>query len=153
MRILCNDEKAVKPEMIEMFSLAAELCLEREGLSPDNMEVSISFVSKEEIHELNKAYRNVDSHTDVLSFPLVEDFCSITEDREILLGDVVICLEKAEEQAEEYGHTLQREVVYLFVHSICHLLGYDHMEPEEKAEMRALEEEVMTALELEKPRL
>ena len=67
-----------------------------------------------------------------------------------MLGDVVICLEKAREQAEEFGHSEEREIVYLFVHSVFHLLGYDHMEDEEKAEMRSAEEKVMSFLELER---
>ena len=111
------------------------------------MEISLSFVSKDEIHRLNRIYRNVDRHTDVLSFPMVEDFNEIEEDdEEILLGDVVICREQAREQAKEYGHSEERELTYLFVHSVLHLLGYDHMEDEEKKEMRAREEEVMTQL-------
>lgn len=150
MRILCNDESAVTAEMMDVFVKAATLCAENEGLCPDNMEVSLSFVSKEEIHDLNRNYRNVDSPTDVLSFPLIEDIGDLDDGEEILLGDVVICQEKAEEQAEEYGHSVERELVYLFVHSICHLLGYDHMEEDEKAEMRQREEAVMTALSLER---
>lgn len=150
MRIMCNDENAVTAEMMDVFVKAAVLCVENEGLCPDNMEVSLSFVSKEEIHDLNKSYRNVDSPTDVLSFPLIEDMEDMDDGEEILLGDVVICQEKAEEQAEEYRHSVERELVYLFVHSICHLLGYDHMEEDEKAEMRQREEAVMTALSLER---
>jgi probable rRNA maturation factor len=67
----------------------------------------------------------------------------LPDDGEIMLGDVIICRQRAEEQAEEFGHSVEREMVYLFVHSVCHLLGYDHMEDEEKAEMRAKEESVM----------
>ena len=81
----------------------------------------------EEIHQLNKMYRQVDRPTDVLSFPMIEDFNEIDwedEEEEILLGDVVICLEQAQKQAEEYGHSQMREIVYLFVHSVLHLLGY-----------------------------
>ena len=150
MRIVYNDENAVTAEMMNVFVKAATLCVENEGLFSGNMAVSLSFVSKDEIHDLNRTYRNVDSPTDVLSFPLVEDFREIDEDEELLLGDVVICREKAEEQAEEYGHSVERELVYLFVHSICHLLGYDHMEEDEKAEMRQREEAVMKALSLER---
>jgi len=107
-------------------------------------------VSKEEIRELNNQYRGIDNHTDVLSFPLIEDFDEVDPDDEYMLGDVVICLEKAREQAEEFGHSEAREIVYLFVHSVCHLLGFDHMEEDEKQEMRTREEEVMTLLDLER---
>lgn len=150
MRILYNDEKFAAGMLADRFMAAALLCLENEGIASDNVEISLSFVSKEEIHSLNKLYRNVDNHTDVLSFPLVEDFDDLDGDEDVLLGDVVICPEKAYEQAEEYGHSRERELVYLFVHSVLHLLGYDHMDEEEKAQMRAFEEKVMTALELER---
>ena len=86
--------------------------------------------------------------TDVLSFPQVDDLADIDQKRPYLLGDVVLCTAQAERQAEEYGHSVDRELVYLFVHSMCHLVGYDHMEEDEKALMRAVEEKVMRALDL-----
>ena len=150
MRILCSSEKAVENQLMKTFEEAACLCLEKEGLDPQRAEISLSFVSKEEIHRLNRMYRNVDRHTDVLSFPLIEDFNEVNDDEEMLLGDVVICREQAREQAKEYGHSEEREGVYLFVHSVLHLLGYDHMEQEEKQEMRDREEEVMAQLGLER---
>ena len=150
MRILYSEENILDNAMLEDLEKAAVLCVEKEGLPADNAEISLTFVSKEEIRELNNQYRGIDNHTDVLSFPLIEDFDFIDEDDEYMLGDVVICLEKAREQAEEYGHSERREIVYLFVHSVCHLLGFDHMEEDEKKEMRQREEEVMTLLELER---
>ena len=150
MRILCSEENVLDAVMMETLEKEARCCVENEGLMPDNAEISLTFVSKEEIRELNGTYRGIDRDTDVLSFPMIEDFNYIEPDDEMMLGDVVICLEKAREQAEEFGHSEQREIVYLFVHSVCHLLGYDHMEPEEKAEMREAEEKVMTFLEIER---
>ena len=150
MRILYSEENILDEAMIESLEKAAELCVEKEGLAAENAEISLTFVSKEEIRELNNQYRGIDNHTDVLSFPLIEDFDEIDPDDEYMLGDVVICLEKAREQAEEFGHSEAREIVYLFVHSVCHLLGFDHMEEDEKQEMRAREEEVMTLLALER---
>ena len=150
MRILYSEENILDNAMLEDLEKAAVLCVEKEGLPADNAEISLTFVSKEEIRELNNQYRGIDNHTDVLSFPLSEDFDFIDEDEEYMLGDVVICLEKAREQAEEYGHSERREIVYLFVHSVCHLLGFDHMEEDEKKEMRQREEEVMTLLDLER---
>ena len=150
MRILYSEENILDNAMLEDLEKAAVLCVEKEGLPADNAEISLTFVSKEEIRELNNQYRGIDNHTDVLSFPLIEDFDFIDEDDEYMLGDVVICLEKAREQAEEYGHSERREIVYLFVHSVCHLLGFDHMEEDEKKEMRQREEEVMTLLDLER---
>lgn len=158
MKLLYNDDALVSRELTNIFSEAADICVEKEGFSAENMEISITFATKDEIRQLNKAYRNVDNHTDVLSFPLIDDFNQLEDydedvnGEQIMLGDVVICLEKAREQAEEYGHSLQREIVYLFVHSLCHLLGYDHMTDEDKVEMRKLEEEVMSALNLERGR-
>lgn len=150
MRILYSEENILDESMIASLEKAAELCVEKEGLPTENAEISLTFVSKEEIRELNNQYRGIDNHTDVLSFPLIEDFDEIEEEDEYMLGDVVICLEKAREQAEEYGHSEAREIVYLFVHSVCHLLGFDHMEEDEKQEMRSREEEVMTLLDLER---
>ena len=150
MRILYSDDYVPDTEMMDILQRAATACVANEGMEPDNAEISLSFVTKEEIRSLNKMYRNIYRITDVLSFPLIEDFEKIDSDDEYMLGDVVICLEKAREQAEEYGHSEEREIVYLFVHSVCHLLGYDHMEIEDKAVMRAAEEKVMKYLDLER---
>ncbi|HBT50322.1 MAG: Endoribonuclease YbeY [Caldanaerobacter subterraneus] len=121
----------------------------------DEVEVSVSFVDNEEIRKLNKYYRGIDSSTDVLSFPLME-FEEIEEGEEYEkdaeeiypIGDIVISLEKAKEQAEEYGHSFEREVAYLTVHSMLHLLGYDHETEEERKLMREKEEKVMERLGL-----
>lgn len=150
MRILYSEENILDESMLAVLERAAELCVEKEGLPSENAEISLTFVSKEEIKELNNRYRGIDNPTDVLSFPLIEDFDEIEDGDEYMLGDVVICLEKAEEQAEEFGHSKEREIVYLFVHSVCHLLGFDHMEEEEKQEMRQREEDVMTILDLQR---
>lgn len=125
--------------------------------SQDCLEVSLTITDAEAIREINAAYRNVDQVTDVLSFPQYESAEEVRE--EILhcpdgcvipLGDVVICMDRALEQAAEYGNTEEREVTYLFVHSMMHLLGYDHMEEEEKKIMRRHEESVMRAIGLER---
>lgn len=159
MNIIYNDGSPVSDSILETFERAAKLCMEKEGLSPDNIEISLTFASGEEIRELNRMYRNVDKRTDVLSFPMIEDLNELETvddnddsicEEDILLGDVVICVEKAEEQSLEYGHSKERELVYLFVHSVCHLLGYDHMTDEDKREMRTREEEVMSMLDLER---
>ena len=117
-------------------------------------EVSVTFTDNEGIHELNKKFRNVDKPTDVLSFPLF-DFEGETEEPpvdEIMhnLGDIVISLEKAKEQAEEYGHSYEREMAFLCVHSMLHLLGYDHeISDEDDKEMRARQSEIMRIMGLE----
>ena len=134
---------------------AAVAALEGEGVDPDTAGISVSFVDKDEIRQLNKQFRGVDKVTDVLSFPMFESGCipgpdEIAEDEELALGDVVICEEVCEEQAKEYGHSMEREIIYLFTHSVFHLLGYDHDTEEDKADMRAREEEVMSLLGLER---
>ncbi len=125
---------------------AARLCLEAEDIDPENISISVSFVDKEEIQRLNREFRGVDSVTDVLSFPQYDGGEELEDFEEITLGDVVICLDKCREQAEEFGHSFEREEIYLFVHSVLHLLGYDHMEDEDKRLMRAAEERVMDQL-------
>ncbi|MEW8972662.1 MAG: rRNA maturation RNase YbeY [Tissierellaceae bacterium] len=107
-------------------------------------EISISFVDNEEIRQLNSQYRGVDRETDVLSFPIDEDLIVPIP----LLGDIIISMEKAIEQSEEYGHSLQRELAYLTAHSMFHLMGYDHMEEDDKKEMRDREKQVMRRLEI-----
>lgn len=139
-------EKNVKKKMEE----AALALLRLEGLEEKaaDAEISISFVSAEEMRTLNRDFRGNDSVTDVLSFPQYERKEDFPAEGALLLGDVVLCTERAKEQALEYGHSPERELVYLFTHSVLHLLGYDHMEAEEKRVMRAREEEVMEAVGL-----
>ena len=139
-----------QPVQAERFIEAAELVLQNEGLDPAFCEISVTFVDDETIREINRENRGVDSVTDVLSFPQFDDLAEIDQKRPYLLGDVVLCTAQAQRQAEEFGHSVDRELVYLFVHSMCHLVGYDHMTEEEKAEMRAAEEAVMAELDLKR---
>lgn len=155
MNLLINEPEMLEESLLGRMLQAAGICLEGEGIDSEGIEISLSFVSEEEIRELNRAYREVDRVTDVLSFPLIADLDELFDAEEaegesepIALGDVVICLPKADAQAKEFGHSREREIVYLFVHSVLHLLGYDHMENEEKSEMRAREEEVMREIDL-----
>lgn len=138
-----QDKFPVSKEMEELIEKVILESLVVEGLS-DNYEISISFVDNIEIKQLNKEYRAVDSETDVLSFPMDDDFNVPTP----LLGDIIISMEKANEQALEYGHSLEREVAYLTAHSMFHLMGYDHISEEEKQNMRGNEKKVMKNLKL-----
>ena len=116
-------------------------------------EISVTFVDDERIHELNREYRNVDRSTDVLSFPLGENgvYDKNPENGACLLGDIVISVETAVRQAETYGHSLQREIGFLTVHSMLHLLGYDHVNGGiEEVRMREKEERVLTELGLKR---
>ena len=108
-------------------------------MEAEKSEVNIIFVGLEEIHEINKTYRNVDRPTDVISFAL-EDTEDVTIYEESVLGDIYICLDKVHEQAKEYGHTEIREMAFLIVHGLLHLLGYDHMIKEEEKIMFGLQE-------------
>lgn len=114
-------------------------------------EVDVSLVNDDEIHVLNNAFRNIDASTDVLSFPLGENgvYDENPETQAKMLGDVVISVEHAVRQAKEYGHSLQREIAFLTVHSMLHLLGYDHIQGGIEAEtMREKEEEVLLKMGL-----
>ncbi len=120
---------------------------------PLSAEASLVLMDNSDIRELNREYRNIDSATDVLSFPIYEDFelKNIKEGNvpeEILLGDIVISLEKAEEQSKEFNHSFKREFMYLFVHGMLHLLGHDHLEEDEKKEMRSREEAILEKFSL-----
>ena len=111
-------------------------------------EVSVTIVDNETIHEINLEHRGIDRPTDVLSFPMFDEDFDDGED--CVLGDIVISLEKAKEQAEEYGHSFNREVAFLCVHSMLHLLGYDHeISDEDDKEMRAKQTEIMKIMGLE----
>jgi len=116
------------------------------GLTEDQ-EISILLCHNEYIHQLNNTYRHIDRPTDVLSFALNEGEAKNYEGPEKnLLGDIVISLEKVEEQAKEFGHPFSRELAYLTVHGMLHILGYDHMTDEDKLEMRKEEEFVLNQL-------
>ena len=111
-------------------------------------EVSLVLVNDEYIHAINLKYRGIDRPTDVISFALNEGEEPVVIDgpEEVLLGDIIISIDTATMQASEYGHSLERELAYLTVHGILHLLGYDHIIEEEKCEMRREEEHVLSLL-------
>lgn len=136
----CEDyEIEEKRPMLE--SLALET-LATEGFSTE-AEISLALVDNKRIWELNKKFRKIDRATDVLSFPLVTDFEQAKKQEDIILGDIIISIEKVNEQAESYGHSFDRELGFLFVHSLLHLLGYDHGTAEEEKEMFAKQEEIL----------
>lgn len=111
-------------------------------LDVKNAFVSVVIVDKEEIHEINKTYRNVDRVTDVISFAF-EDNKMIERSDMRILGEIYLCIEKAKEQSVEYGHSEKREICYLSVHGLLHLLGYNHEVEDEKRIMRQKEEEIL----------
>lgn len=120
----------------------------------NDFEVELNFVDENKIKQLNNDFRKIDKITDVLSFPYFnrEDFINFEENKnlsfnydtnKVMLGEIDICFEKAKEQAKQYGHTLKREVGFLFLHAILHLFGFDHIIEEDKKQMRQKEEEIL----------
>ncbi len=148
---IADRQKKVRiPSGLRMLIRRACIAVLREEKFQGDAEVSVTFVDNDQIRRLNAKFRDKDSATDVLSFPMGEngeyDLNPSTGAK--LLGDVVLSMEKAAEQAQEYEHSFEREVCYLTVHSMLHLLGYDHMNSEEKAVMRMKEETVMSQIGL-----
>lgn len=152
--LITNEQKAVKiPTGIRLLiRRCCHASLLSEGVRNDT-EISVTFVDNARIRELNAEYRNIDRETDVLSFPMYEpqELRTIEESQPLALGDIVISVEKAMEQAQSYGHTIEREIAFLTVHSMFHLLGYDHVDGGLQAvQMREKEEGVLTKLGLQR---
>ena len=143
--LIKNDQKKIKmtPDLRRLVKRAVLAVLDFEDFGR-RAEVSVTFTDNEGIHALNREYRNVDRPTDVLSFPLSDGEDYYTDGDAVLLGDIVISLERAQTQAEEYGHSFEREVAFLTVHSMLHLLGYDHeTSPEDERDMFARQDEIL----------
>ncbi len=157
---LISVEKDLEENIKEIIDYALK---EEQVLVP--YEVSLIFVDNEAIREINSDTRGIDRATDVLSFPMLDytekkvfkecyldhefSFIDLNEGN-LVLGDIVLSLERAKEQSEEFGHSFIREVCYLVTHSILHLLGYDHMEDDDKVIMRAREEEILSKFNIER---
>ena len=152
--IISNDQKDIKiPTGVRMLVRRCCNAVLRQENFEGSAEISVTFVNNEQIHKLNLEHRNIDRETDVLSFPLGENgVYDINHDTGAkMLGDIVISIEKSFAQAEEYGHPLQREIAFLTVHSLLHLLGYDHENGGlEAVHMREKEESVLTQLGLKR---
>ena len=146
-------QKVVEVCFLDLEENVINECFKEEKMSDLNFYVSVTLTSPKQIHELNRKYRNVDRPTDVLSFPMFEkDELEriITEKLKNVvpevLGDIVISVEKVEEQAKEYGHSFERELSYMLVHGFYHIMGYDHIEEEDKVQMREKEENILKKL-------
>lgn len=129
-------------------------CFEEEGLLDSKLIMTITFTTPEEIRKINKKYRKIDKATDVLSFPMFEkaELDEKIKNKDFLyedvLGDVIISIDRVREQAEEYGHSFERELSYMVVHGFYHLMGYDHIKEEDKKEMRPKEEKILNDLKI-----
>lgn len=150
MDLLINNQSGENLDIRKDLEKVIREVLKLEEIDESKCEISLSLVDSETIHRLNKEYRGVDRPTDVLSFP-IEDFFnedkdSILKKDHLMLGDVIICFDIARKQAKDLGHSFKREIIYLTCHSILHLLGYDHMEDDDKRLMRSREKEVMKNL-------
>ena len=146
-----QDKLTVTYKLKRLVRLAVEATLVYEGIARD-LEVSVTLTDDEGIRKLNRSFRKIDKPTDVLSFPLFDfegDADAVAEELDDMLGDIVISLERASAQAEEFGHSFEREVAFLTVHSMLHLLGYDHETSEEdELDMRRRQTAIMEMLGL-----
>ena len=148
--------KDIKENIIygETVKKVLEKCFQEEGLENSNLLITVTFTTPENIRKINKEYRNIDKATDVLSFPMFErdEIQNMIKKQEFehedMLGDLVISVEKVKEQAEEYGHSIERELSYMLVHGFYHLMGYDHIKEEDKKEMRPKEEKILSDLKI-----
>lgn len=150
-------------DMEEMFEQVARKVLAWEEC-PYEAEISLLITDAEGIRVYNREYREMDKETDVLSFPAVDyerpsDFSLVEKDencymnpdtQELILGDIILNVDRVKKQAQEYGHTLLREFAFLVTHSMLHLLGYDHMEPEEEKEMFQKQEDILHAMGIDR---
>ncbi|AIQ65012.1 metalloprotease [Paenibacillus stellifer] len=151
-----QQEMEIGESLISLMEQILEKAGKLEGV--DGGEVDLTFVDNERIHELNREYRGIDRPTDVLSFALNEsgedepeivyEVEDSSEDIPDMLGDIIISVTRAKEQAEEYGHSLERELGFLFVHGFLHLLGYDHQDEASEAEMMGKQEQVLSQVGL-----
>ena len=137
-------------EYEELIEKVLKQCFKTESLENKKLYVNVILTNSKNIREINKKHRDIDKETDVLSFPMFEkeELNNINLENEDILGDMVISLEKVKENAEEYGHSFKRELAYMVVHSFYHLIGYDHMNDEDKQEMRKKEEYVLENLNI-----
>jgi probable rRNA maturation factor len=143
---LVDETNQLSEEQMEQIENLLNFAAGMENVE-DNSEVSVTFVSNERIHEINREFRDKDAPTDVISFAMEElgegEIQLIGDLLPRVLGDIIISIPKAEEQAKEYGHSFIRELGFLSVHGFLHLLGYDHMEKEEEEKMFSRQKEIL----------
>ncbi|ADV93275.1 rRNA maturation RNase YbeY [Bacillus subtilis] len=150
---IVDETGSVSEEMLKEVENLLQFAAEREGVQ-DQAEVSVTIVSNDDIHQINKEYRGKDAPTDVISFALEEEGEGEIEivgaEMPPVLGDIIISADRTREQAEEYNHSFKRELGFLAVHGFLHLLGYDHMTKEEEEEMFTKQKELLDAYGLKR---
>lgn len=148
-----DNTNSVHTDYIDLLTRLLNFASEKEGISQE-AEMSVNFVHNKEIQELNRNYRQKDSPTDVISFAMQEsvegEMDIIGEDMPLTLGDIVISVDKAKEQADDYGHSFERELAFLTVHGFLHLLGYDHMNKSDEEKMFGKQEAILGAFGIER---
>lgn len=145
--ILTSISDLTKEEVEEYIENIVTLALKEEKLNKVNSHVTITSVTRAEIHKFNKEYRDVDRETDVLSFPIfTHEELKSNSLSNIELGDILICIDVVKAQSEEYGTGMKREMLYMITHGICHLLGYDHIDENDKVKMREKEERILSQI-------
>lgn len=144
-----NEVENLENNYEQDFTAIIEQALKTLGIE-DDVEVSCVLVDDERIHEINREYRHIDRSTDVISFAMEDNDQFYVEGMPRTLGDIFISVDHAKKQAEEYGHSLRREMCFLFTHGILHLLGYDHMTDEQEKEMFGLQDQILGALSIER---
>ena len=142
-------------EYEEIIKRVVRTCYEEEKMENANLTISIILTTPRIIKEINSEFRNIEKETDVLSFPMFEkdeldNLIANSNNIPEVLGDIVISVEKVKEQAEEYGHSFERELSYMVVHGFYHLMGYDHIEEEDKVIMRPKEEKILEKLDIKR---
>ena len=155
LKVICEEQECEQFNLQAVADVAYQTLCQKEELL-----IEIAFVSAEEIQQLNLEQRNIDKVTDVLSFPYLDGIRGVVlnsahfgnerEEDGFLLGSICICMQRAKEQSEEYGHSLEREICYLVAHGILHCFGYDHIEKDDEEQMTALAEQIMTKLNLKR---
>lgn len=155
MKVFIDNAKWSEERLIRKVAVYAAQYLNQ----PNNVEINVTIVTPEEIQQLNSKQRNVDSVTDVLSFPTIDaerkpiDVAKYPADvnpstGNLMLGDIIICRVRAQQQAEEYGHSVKRELAFLTLHGLLHLLGYDHMTQEDEQQMTQLQSKILDNLKI-----
>ena len=137
-------------EIENLIKMVAEKCFEIENLSDKKLYLSVILTNPENIRKTNNTYRNIDKETDVLSFPMFEknEIENLKGEYPEALGDIMISIERVKQQAKEYGHSFERELSYMLVHGFYHLMGYDHIEENDKKKMREKEENILEILDI-----